>query len=77
MKFLILVLVCVLTQGMSVNAQELNALPAVSAGDAVIEQSATVTIPDVTGMTEADAIAALQAVVLPDGSTVEVIKNYE
>ena len=35
-----------------------------------------VNIPDVTGMTEADAVQALEALVLPDGAAVEIIKSY-
>lgn len=42
-----------------------------------ITQASTVQIPNVTGMLEEDAMTALQQVVLPDGGTIEVIKNYE
>ena len=44
-----------------------------------IETTVTVdvTIPDVVGMLEADAITTLQAVVLSDGSAIEVIKEYK
>lgn len=37
----------------------------------------TVEIPDVAGMREEDAVSALEAVVLPDGAQVEIIKSYE
>ena len=36
-----------------------------------------VEIPDITGMSEADAIVALEAVVLADGSKIEIIKQYK
>lgn len=75
MKFLILVLVCALTQGMPVKAQELNST--VSSGDVVVNELAKVNIPDVIGMAETDAVVALAAVTLPDGSSIEVIKTYE
>ncbi len=39
--------------------------------------SEEVTIPDVVGMTEAEAAAALEAIVLSDGSAIEVIKEYK
>ena len=45
--------------------------------ESIEEMTAEVEIPDLTGMSEADAIAVLNAIVLPDGSAIEVIKDYK
>lgn len=77
MRFPILVLVGVLMQAMPVSAQELNSLSMVSGGDMVTEAVSRIVIPDVTGMIEAEAVATLEAVELPGGSCMEIVKKYE
>lgn len=86
MKALAVTVLCILLQATAVGDLILDAT--VSVGDAVIETVAqnemiaeneandNVMIPDTTGMTESDAMAVLEAVVLPDGTALEIIKNY-
>lgn len=58
-----------------VNSTE-EIIPAVTEEETEESEAAQVEIPDVTGMTETDAVAALGAVVLSDGSSIEIIKEY-
>lgn len=74
MKALVVSVLCILLQATAAGDLILDA--AVSGGDAVTEVNESVIIPDITGMTEVDAMAALEAVVLPDGTALEIIKNY-
>lgn len=86
MKALVVSVLCILLQATAAGDLVLDAT--VSGGDAVVEAVAeseiiadnevndSVIIPDITGMTEEDAIITLGAIVLPDGTALEIIKNY-
>ncbi len=77
-----MMMTCVVLQLMPWNVQTMaDAVPvygaAMGAVGTTTADDVMVEIPDVTNMNEKDAIAALETIVLPDGSKPEIIKAYE